>query len=349
MFKFGKKKSDSSNTSSHPTQPSQSSPDKPVSEANENEQQVGLLGALKRGLQKTRMQLTEGLANLLLGEKIIDEALLESIETQLLAADIGIAATQQVIADMSARVKRRELENPQALNLALQQTLTAILQPCEQPLTITSTANHHAAPFVILMVGVNGAGKTTTIGKLAKRLQQEGKSVLLAAGDTFRAAAIDQLKVWGERNQIPVIAQSSGSDSASVIYDAVSAAKARQIEVVIADTAGRLHTQTHLMDELKKIKRVLQKLDPTAPHEIMLVLDAGIGQNALRQAQQFHEAIGLTGLTITKLDGTAKGGMVFSLAENLHLPIRYVGVGESIQDLQPFESKRFVAALLAPV
>lgn len=305
------------------------------------EKKTGLFSALRSGLRRTRTQFTEGLANLVLGKKVVDEELLTQIETHLLAADVGVTATQRLISDMTGRVKRRELADADSLLAALQQSLLEVLTPCYVPWVIPETTK----PYVILMVGVNGVGKTTTIGKLAKRLQQEGKSVLLAAGDTFRAAAVEQLKIWGERNAIPVIAQHSNADSASVVFDALSAAKARGVDVLIADTAGRLHTQSHLMDELKKIKRVLAKLDPTAPHETMLVLDAGIGQNALRQAEQFHEAIKLDSLVLTKLDGTAKGGMIFSLAEKLHLPIRFVGVGEGIDDLQPFDAPAFVKAL----
>lgn len=301
----------------------------------------GFFGALRFGLKRTRTQLSEGLATLVLGKKIVDADLLAEIETQLLLADVGVAPTQRLIAEMTARVKRKELDNPAALYEAIQQALLNVLAPCEKPWTISS--EHQ--PYVILMVGVNGAGKTTTIGKLAKRFQQEGKSVLLAAGDTFRAAAVQQLQAWGERNQVSVIAQHDGADSASVIFDALSAARARKIDVLIADTAGRLHTQSHLMDELKKVKRVMAKLDPTAPHETMLVLDAGIGQNALRQAEQFHEALTINSITLTKLDGTAKGGTIFSLADSLRLPIRFVGVGEGIDDLQPFDATAFVRAL----
>lgn len=301
----------------------------------------GLFGALRSGLKKTRGQFTEGLARLILGKKNVDAELLAQIEAQLLLADVGVTATQRLITEMTARVKRSELSDPQLLFAAIQKALLEVLLPCQLPLTIPNDKK----PYVILMVGVNGTGKTTTIGKLAKRLQQEGKSVLLAAGDTFRAAAVEQLKIWGERNHIPVIAQHTGADSASVIFDALSAARARNIDVLIADTAGRLHTQSHLMDELKKIKRVMSKLDPTAPHETMLVLDAGIGQNALRQAEQFHAAMALDSITVTKLDGTAKGGTVFSLAENLHLPIRFIGVGEGIDDLQSFDARAFVNAL----
>lgn len=306
------------------------------------EKPKGLLGALSQGLRRTRDHFTSKVTNLFLGEKIVDAALLDEIETQLLAADISLPATRQILNEMTQRVKHKELTNSAALLTALQQALINLLAPYQTPWTIPQQNK----PYVIMMVGVNGAGKTTTIGKLAKRLQAEGKSVLLAAGDTFRAAAIEQLKIWGERNHIPVITQHSGADSASVIYDALSSATARNIDILIADTAGRLHTQTNLMEELKKIKRVLAKINPEAPHETILVLDAGIGQNALKQAQQFNKAIQLNSMIITKLDGTAKGGMVFSLSEQLHLPIRFIGVGESIEDLQPFEATRFVDALL---
>ncbi len=302
----------------------------------------GLFGALGRGLKRTRAQFTEGLATLLLGKKDIDDDLLQQLETYLLVADVGVTATERIITEMTARVRRKELANTQALLTALQQALVDILLPCNVPWNIPEAIK----PYVILMVGVNGAGKTTTIGKLAKQLQRQGKSVMLAAGDTFRAAAVEQLRVWGERNQIPVIAQHSGADSASVIFDAFAAARARNMDVLIADTAGRLHTQSHLMEELKKIKRVLGKSENSAPHETILVLDAGIGQNGLRQATQFDEAVKLNSLVITKLDGTAKGGVIFSLAENLKLPIRFVGVGETIDDLQPFDARAFVKALL---
>lgn len=306
-----------------------------------SEPKKGFFSSLTQGLKRTRKQLTAGMANLFLGKKVIDQALLEEIETQLIMADVGVQASQKIIKEITARVKRNELSDPQVLLQTLSESLYQILLPCSQPLAIPETKK----PYVILMIGVNGAGKTTTIGKLAKFLQKQNKRVMLAAGDTFRAAAIEQLKIWGERNDIPVIAQHSGSDSASVIFDAMSAAKARNIDVLIADTAGRLHTQTHLMEELKKIKRVLAKLDSDAPHETLLVLDAGIGQNALRQAEQFNEAVKVTGIVLTKLDGTAKGGMIFSVAENLKLPIRFIGVGEAIDDLQVFSAKSFVEAL----
>jgi len=297
-----------------------------------------LLGRLKR----TSTKFTEGLASLVLGKKAIDDNLLEELETQLLTADLGVDATQTIINDLTQRVARNQLADAQALFTAMSADMVDILQPSCQPLVIPEQED----PFVILMIGINGVGKTTTIGKLAKQFQQQGKSVMLAAGDTFRAAAVEQLQVWGERNEIAVIAQHSGADSASVIFDALQAAKARNIDVLIADTAGRLHTQNNLMEELKKVKRVMGKLDDNAPHEVMLVLDAGTGQNALTQAVQFNEAIGVTGITLTKLDGTAKGGIIFAIAQKTKLPIRYIGVGESIDDLRPFEAEEFVDALL---
>lgn len=301
----------------------------------------GLFRKLKQGLSRTRHKLTGGLANVVLGKKAVDQDLLDEIETQLLTADLGLAVTEKVIASMTDKISRKQIEDSDALYHALKDTLAEIVKPCEAPLELADDVT----PYVILMVGVNGTGKTTTIGKLAKRFQQQGKSVMLAAGDTFRAAAIEQLQVWGERNNIPVIAQQTGSDSASVIFDAIHAAKARHIDVLIADTAGRLHTQHNLMEELKKIVRVIKKIDENAPHETLLVLDAGTGQNALQQARQFHETVHVSGITLTKLDGTAKGGILFAIAEDLHIPIRFIGVGESIEDLQPFVAADFIAAL----
>ena len=279
----------------------------------------------------------------MLGKKKIDEEVLEELETNLLTADVGVEATRAIMSDLNTQVSRNELADLDALKQALYNKMVRILRPVMQPLVID---NQQHQPYVILMVGINGAGKTTTIGKLAKKFQEDGKSVMLAAGDTFRAAAVEQLTVWGERNNIPVIAQGSGADTASVIYDAVQAAKSRKVDVLLADTAGRLHTQTNLMDELKKVKRVIQKFDNTAPHEIMLIVDASIGQNALVQARQFNEALGLTGITVTKLDGTAKGGIVFAIAEQLKIPVRFVGVGEGIDDLQAFNAYEFTSALL---
>jgi fused signal recognition particle receptor len=306
-----------------------------------SENKRGLFSRLKQGLSRTRSGFTAGLADLTLGKKTIDDELLEDIETLLLTADVGVEATQRIIADLTDRISRKELQDAGALYSALQDEMCRILAPCDVPLEIAATHK----PYVILMVGVNGAGKTTTIGKLAKRLQAEGLSVILAAGDTFRAAAVEQLQTWGERNDVPVIAQHSGADSASVIFDALQAAQVRNIDVLIADTAGRLHTQSNLMEELKKVKRVMGKLDATAPHEVLLVVDAGTGQNALNQAQQFNEAVGLTGITLTKLDGTAKGGVIFAIAHKMQIPIRFIGVGEGIDDLRPFNAEEFVAAL----
>lgn len=302
----------------------------------------GLFSSLRNRLSKTRHGLTDGMADLVLGKKTLDDELMEELETRLIMADVGIEATSKIINNLTRRVSRKELNNAEALFEALCDDMENILQPCNQPLTIDSTRS----PFVILVVGINGAGKTTTIGKLARRFQHQGHKVMLAAGDTFRAAAVEQLQTWGERNDIPVIAQGTGADSASVIYDAIDSARARNIDIVIADTAGRLHTQSNLMDELIKIKRVMKKLDDTAPHEVLLVMDAGFGQNGLIQAQQFNEAMGLTGLALTKLDGTAKGGIVFAIAEKLGIPIRFIGVGEGIDDLREFHAREFVDALL---
>ena len=316
----------------------------PVVESKSAEEtRAGFLERLKQGLAKTSASLGEGMASLFLGKKTIDDELLEDIETRLLTADVGVEATTAIVQNLTKRVARKELADSGALYKALQEELTALLKPVEQPLRIDSSKQ----PYVILVVGVNGAGKTTTIGKLAKKLQQDGKKVMLAAGDTFRAAAVEQLQVWGERNQISVIAQHTGADSASVIFDAVQAAKSRGMDVLIADTAGRLHTKDNLMEELKKVRRVIGKLDETAPHEVLLVLDAGTGQNAINQAKQFNQTVNLTGLALTKLDGTAKGGVIFALAKQFALPIRYIGVGEGIDDLRTFEAEAFVQALFA--
>ncbi|RMT76942.1 signal recognition particle-docking protein FtsY [Pseudomonas viridiflava] len=334
-----------------PVQPSIQPPAEPVqalapvaAPAQEPESsKVGFFARLKQGLSKTSASIGEGMASLFLGKKAIDDDLLEEIETRLLTADVGVEATSVIIQSLTQKVARKQLTDAQALYTSLQGELAAMLKPVEQPLVIK--AEHK--PFVILVVGVNGAGKTTTIGKLAKKLQLEGKKVMLAAGDTFRAAAVEQLQVWGERNKIPVIAQHTGADSASVIFDAVQAAKARGIDVLIADTAGRLHTKDNLMEELKKVRRVIGKLDADAPHEVLLVLDAGTGQNAINQAKQFNQTVTLTGLALTKLDGTAKGGVIFALAKQFGLPIRYIGVGEGIDDLRTFEAEPFVQALFA--
>ncbi len=307
----------------------------------ESESQDGVLQRLKRGLSRTSEQLASGVGTLLLGRKEIDAALLEDLEAELLMADVGVEATREIVASLTAQVARKQLADSAALYMGLQRELTNLLADSEQVMQVDAGKQ----PYVILMVGANGVGKTTTIGKLARRLQQEGKSVMLAAGDTFRAAAVEQLQVWGERNQVPVVAQHTGADSASVIYDAVEAARARSIDVLIADTAGRLHNKENLMDELKKVVRVVAKLDASAPHEVMLVLDAGTGQNALAQAQHFGEAVGVTGITLTKMDGTAKGGIIFAIARKLGLPIRFIGVGESAEDLRPFVASDFVNAV----
>ena len=307
------------------------------------ETKVGFFARLKQGLSKTSASIGEGMASLFLGKKVIDDDLLDEIETRLLTADVGVEATSVIIKNLTQKVARKQLTDADALYKSLQDELAAMLKPVEQPLVIESKNK----PFVILVVGVNGAGKTTTIGKLAKKLQLEGKKVMLAAGDTFRAAAVEQLQVWGERNHIPVIAQHTGADSASVIFDAVQAAKARGIDVLIADTAGRLHTKDNLMEELKKVRRVIGKLDEDAPHEVLLVLDAGTGQNAISQTKQFNQTVALTGLALTKLDGTAKGGVIFALAKQFGIPIRLIGVGEGIDDLRTFESEPFVQALFA--
>jgi fused signal recognition particle receptor len=305
-----------------------------------SEDKVSFFKRLKSGLGKTRNKLSEGIQSVFMGEKTLDEEMLEELETILLTSDVGVSATQEIVGDLTKKMGRKELTDTTAVYHYLQETLVDLLRPVE--LVLKTDSNH---PFVILMVGVNGVGKTTTIGKLAKLFQAEGKSVMLAAGDTFRAAAVDQLRIWGERNEVPVIAQDTGADSASVVFDAVAAARARNIDVLIADTAGRLQNKKNLMDELTKITRVLQKIDPTAPHEVILVLDAGTGQNALSQAREFQKAVDVSGLVLTKLDGTAKGGVIFALAQQLKIPIRYVCVGEKIGDLRPFSAEEFVTAL----
>jgi len=300
---------------------------------------------MKQGLGKTRKGLGKGLADLLVGAKEIDDEIFEEIETQLLVADVGVEATDVIIEALTGQVSREELVDADALYESLQNELRKLLVPVDQPLNIDGSKK----PYVILMVGVNGVGKTTTIGKLACRFKAEGKSVMLAAGDTFRAAAVEQLQVWGERNDIPVVAQHTGADSASVVYDAVQAAQSCGADVLIADTAGRLHTRGNLMEELTKVTRVMKKLIPDAPHEVLLVLDAGTGQNAIQQAEQFRDAAGVTGLALTKLDGTAKGGILFALAKRTGLPIRFIGVGERLEDLRPFHAAEFVQALFEDV
>ncbi|MCL4134901.1 UNVERIFIED_CONTAM: hypothetical protein GTU68_023872 [Idotea baltica] len=340
MFSFLRKKDEQTNSTPSVETPVDESKDPSIDAPAKEEN--SLFGRLKQRLSRSSSKLTNGFAALVLGKKTIDDDLLEELETQLLSADLGIDATQTLINNLTERLARNQLRDSEMLFEALRDDMVALLAPTQQPLQTVS----QQGPFVILMVGINGVGKTTTIGKLAKQFQSEGKSVMLAAGDTFRAAAVEQLQVWGERNNIPVIAQQSGADSASVIFDGLQAAKAKNIDILIADTAGRLHTQSNLMDELKKVKRVMSKLDIGAPHEVMLVLDAGTGQNALNQATQFQQVVDVTGITLTKLDGTAKGGIIFAIAKKLGLPIRYIGVGESIDDLRTFNAADFVDALL---
>ncbi|MBT5387718.1 MAG: signal recognition particle-docking protein FtsY [Porticoccaceae bacterium] len=316
--------------------PDQSAPAEPV--AVENQKKPSFSQRMRQALSRTG----EGIGSLFLGGKAIDDELLEELETLLLMADVGIDATAGILAEITDQLNRKELKDTAALRSALAEILLKKLEPSEEPLDL----NGSQQPYVILVVGVNGVGKTTTIGKIATRLQQQGKSVMLAAGDTFRAAAVEQLQVWGERNNVPVIAQHTGADSASVIFDAVQAAKSRGIDVIIADTAGRLHNKSNLMEELKKVKRVAGKLDETAPHEVLLVLDAGTGQNAISQMAEFDQVVGVTGIALTKLDGTAKGGVIFALADKFSVPVRYIGVGEGQEDLQPFVARHFVEALL---
>lgn len=302
----------------------------------------GLFASLRQRLTKTRENLSGGLTDLLLGKKQIDETLLEQLEERLLMADVGVQATRKITSTLTESLRRSQLGDSETLIGVLKNTMSEILAPCTVPLRIDTGKK----PFVILMVGVNGAGKTTTVGKLAQQFKNQGLKVMLAAGDTFRAAAVEQLQIWGDRLEIPVVKQGQGADSASVIFDALQSAQARGIDVLIADTAGRLHTQLSLMDELEKIKRVMAKLDPDAPQETLLVLDAVTGQNALAQASNFRDAVGISGIVLTKLDGTAKGGMIFNVAEQLQTPIRYIGVGESVDDLRPFNNEEFVDALL---
>lgn len=309
-------------------------------ETREKPSEGGFFSRLVKGLLKTKQNIGAGFRSFFLGKKIDDE-LFEELEEQLLIADIGVPTTSKIIKNLTEHASRKELQDAEFLYQQLKVEMADILEPVAQPLEIDSTKK----PYVILMVGVNGVGKTTTIGKLARKFQAEGKSVMLAAGDTFRAAAVEQLQVWGERNHIPVVAQSTGSDSPSVIFDAMQSAAARNIDILIADTAGRLQNKNNLMDELKKIVRVMKKYDETAPHEIMLTLDAGTGQNAISQAKLFNEAVGLTGISLTKLDGTAKGGVIFAIADQFKLPIRYIGVGEKIEDLREFNAKEFIEAL----
>jgi fused signal recognition particle receptor len=309
------------------------------------EKREGFIKRLRARINRGDSWLTYDLANLAPGGKI-DDAVLDELESLLVMADVGVETTERIISDLQKSLARKELKDVEALRAGLRQSLCDILDPVEAPLAIGPDNKPTDGPFVILMVGVNGAGKTTTIGKLARRLKDDGYSVMLAAGDTFRAAAVEQLQSWGQRNNVPVIAQHSGADPAAVIFDALDAARARDIDVLLADTAGRLQSQTGLMDELAKVKRVLTRRDATAPHEVMLVLDASQGQNALVQAEKFHDALGLTGITVTKLDGSAKGGILLAVANKLRVPVRFIGIGEAAEDMQPFIAKEFVDALL---
>ncbi|TMN43440.1 signal recognition particle-docking protein FtsY, partial [Pseudoalteromonas piscicida] len=313
-----------------------------LAQEQEKPKKEGFFSRLKKGLLKTKANIGSGFASVFKGKKIDDE-LFEDLETQLLTADIGVETTMKLIDNLTDAADRKQLKDGEALYDLMKKEMSEILNTAEQPLEIPVDKK----PFVILMVGVNGVGKTTTIGKLAKQFQSEGKSVMLAAGDTFRAAAVEQLQVWGERNSIPVVAQHTGADSASVVFDAFQAAKARNIDVLIADTAGRLQNKDNLMQELEKIARVMKKLDPDAPHEVMLTIDAGTGQNAISQVKLFNQAVGLTGITLTKLDGTAKGGVIFAVADQFKVPIRYIGVGEGIDDLRTFKSDDFIEALFS--
>jgi fused signal recognition particle receptor len=306
------------------------------------EKKEGFIKRLRARINKGDSWLTYDLANLAPGGKI-DEHTLEELESLLVMADVGVDTTERIINDLQKSLARKELKDVDALQRGLHNSLVEILQPVEKPLNIDKPDG----PFVILMVGVNGAGKTTTIGKMARRFKDQGYSVMLAAGDTFRAAAVEQLQVWGERNDVPVISQQAGADPAAVIFDAMDAAKSRGIDILLADTAGRLQSQSGLMDELAKVKRVIRRRDETAPHEVMLVLDASQGQNALVQAQKFHEALGLTGLTVTKLDGSAKGGILLAIADRIGVPVRFIGIGESAEDMQPFEAQEYASALLS--
>ncbi|AKA38540.1 signal recognition particle-docking protein FtsY [Yersinia ruckeri] len=313
----------------------------PVAQEQERPTKEGFFARLKRSLLKTKQNLGSGFMGLFSGKKI-DDDLFEELEEQLLIADVGVETTRKIIASLTEHASRKQLKDAEALYGKLKEEMSEILAKVDKPLDVSGKK-----PYVILMVGVNGVGKTTTIGKLARQFQAEGKSVMLAAGDTFRAAAVEQLQVWGERNKIAVVAQHTGADSASVIFDAIQAAKARGIDVLLADTAGRLQNKAHLMEELKKIVRVMKKLDGDAPHEVMLTLDASTGQNAVSQAKLFNETVGLTGITLTKLDGTAKGGVIFAIADQFGIPIRYIGVGEGIEDLRPFKADDFIEALFA--
>jgi fused signal recognition particle receptor len=341
MFDFLKRKKETDTTENQST----TEDPQPLTPSVEptNDKPAGLFAKLKQGLTKTRASFATGITNLFLGKKELNADLLDEIEMVLLTADVGVETTEQLIQTLTQKLARKELSDAQAAFDCLQQEMKAILLPCDVPLAIPPQTK----PYVILVVGINGSGKTTTIGKLASHFKEQQKQVMLAAGDTFRAAAIEQLQVWGERNHIPVIAQQPGADTAAVIYDAMEAAKARGADVLIADTAGRLHTQSNLMAELQKVKRVLAKIDPAVPHETLIVLDATLGQNALNQVKQFHQAVGVTGIALTKLDGTAKGGIIFAIAKETKIPIRFIGIGEGIADLRPFQADAFVDALFS--
>ncbi len=351
MFNWFKKdseiKSDTKENKSDDTKSTdiQSSPEIEEASSNSSNESHGFFTRLKQQLSKTRENFGSGFKSILLGKEI-DEDLYEELETQLLVADLGMKTTQKVITNLTNEAKHTQLKDGTALAELLKKQLREILEPVNQPMSLeTQSVDGKKMPFVILMVGVNGVGKTTTIGKLAKKFQAEGKKVMLAAGDTFRAAAVEQLQVWGERNNIPVVAQSTGSDSASVIFDAVASAQAKGIDVLIADTAGRLQNKDNLIEELKKVVRVMKKQIPEAPHEIMLTLDASTGQNAVSQTKIFNEAVGVTGINLTKLDGTAKGGVIFALADEFSIPVRFIGIGEGIDDLRTFQASEFVDAL----
>jgi fused signal recognition particle receptor len=334
MFGFRSKPKDTPREQSAPKDPA-------VTPAAASTEKPSLFARLRAQLNRGDSWLTYDLANLLPGGKI-DDTVLDELETRLITADVGVETTERILGGLRKKVARKELGDLNALLNALRSALLEVITPVAKPLLI----DPNTAPFAVLVVGVNGAGKTTTIGKLARQMKLHGMKVMLAAGDTFRAAAVEQLQIWGQRNDVPVIAQATGADPAAVVFDAMQAAKARGIGVLLADTAGRLHTQSNLRDELKKVKRVMSRVDAQAPHEILLVLDASQGQNALQQARLFNEALGVTGIALTKLDGTAKGGIVFAIASELNLPIRYIGIGESAEDFQEFEAEAFVDALL---
>ena len=343
LFSFGRKKKVPAKPPAQAASTTAADSPGAAAVADDNTAASGRERELDRKLVKMRSRFKEGLLDLLMGKRPIDDELLEELESELIMADVGVETTQRVMRALQGGISRSQVGDAAALRELLRHTLVQMLEAREQPLQIADRDK----PFVLLVVGVNGAGKTTTIGKLARRLRDGGKSVMLAAGDTFRAAAVEQLQTWGERNGVPVVAQGSGADSASVIYDALQAATARGVDVLIADTAGRLHTQSNLMEELKKVIRVIKKLDPEAPQEVLMVIDGGTGQNALNQALQFDAAVGLTGIAVTKLDGTAKGGVLFSVADRIDTPIRFIGVGEQVEDLHSFDAAEFVAALLA--